>query len=122
MPEKHSPGPWKLREVCGQGPKKTRDHLVAVETRSGHILNAFNVGSEKELNTIHQDGVPMHKEEMLANYRLMAAAPDLLAACQAVVSGDFHAPFCKAMRGMHNPCDCGLELCRESVARARGES
>lgn len=91
MSEKHTPGPWRLHEqrgrtyvVAGRGVEagEFMGHLIAAETTC---------------------------PDWPANARLIAAAPDLLAACEAVLS----APVVAAP----HPC---WQMVRDAVARAKG--
>lgn len=98
MSAKHTPGPWKVWH--GGGPN------------DGY----FTIGSDME----HRGGIvaeytvpaPRPDGEVQANARLIAAAPDLLAACQGLLS-----PTC-TIYGR----DVDLRAIAEAVAKATGEA
>lgn len=72
MKIKHTPGPWILSDTTKAGNRKV----------SGYGWDYFaNV-------TVRMDGTAANCEEGEANARLIAAAPDLLAALKAIV--EFH--------------------------------
>jgi len=83
MNTKHTPGPWTLETV---------------KTQVGHChkIGPFpgSCGRDVGYACVYVDGqhapdARTGKEaELLANAKLIAAAPDLLQACQAVLSGD----------------------------------
>jgi hypothetical protein len=61
-------------------------------------------------------------EEIVANRLLARAAPDLLAACEAVVAysnGGKHDSGCYIR--VQEPCTCGLDAAAAAIAKARGE-
>lgn len=87
---KHTPGPWKVfldgvKTVCGR-PGMDRSQLMPV------VL--LGLGCNKE-----------------ANARLIAAAPDLLAACEAVIEYMKYGQFEKA-----------VEVCKAAIDKAKGKS
>lgn len=99
---RHTPGPWEVDDcgnICGGGAA-----LAAV-----YGAEDFPCLPEEDYDAVNV--------ECAANARLMAAAPDLLAACE------------KALEFWHSdhPNDTGeamdaREFIRRAVARAKGES
>lgn len=67
---KHTPGPWRA-ELTGSSPVK----IIADNDIVGYAV----YGPLQDVDTEHQGGVPTAE----ANARLIAAAPDLLAALKA---------------------------------------
>jgi len=82
---KHTPGPWRVNHRC-----------VEDEARNAIASVYRNV-----------DGTGHNK----ANARLIAAAPDLLAACEAILSGWGH----------QDGVSRAVEKARAARAKARGE-
>jgi hypothetical protein len=81
--------PYELRRAKGE-------KMVAIFAASGHCLNAFTL-TEEETASIHPDGIAMPPDEMLAHFRLMACAPELLAAC------------CEALDWGESAVACGID-------------
>ena len=82
----HTPGPWK----------------VLVENHHIYAKDSYPVASA----TSHRKS-----EERLANARLIAAAPDLLAACELMLT----------VYGLKQEAPHAFETMRSAVAKARGE-
>jgi hypothetical protein len=73
---KHTPGPWKV--VPFSDPSKTIPHIMATsQSQTGHPI---------EIAVLWASAVDS-PEECIANARLIAAAPDLLAAMKDMLSG-----------------------------------
>jgi hypothetical protein len=87
---KHTPGPWR----AGGAPRKVNDteidiaarlESMAAELRRSYEYEPATIGIDQETTG---DGVPIAEVIMIdggeapANARLIAAAPDLLAACE----------------------------------------
>lgn len=89
MTDKHTPGPWDV-----QG-----DTYVTV--------NSLIIAHCKQAGRTSLD-------EAMANARLIAAAPDLLAALEKVI--DYH------VTGINPLSDAAILSARAAIARARGES
>ena len=68
---KNTPGPWRT-ELCGR-------------YKRGHYIVAEGVGRPSRVGYAYSDIRRMHLGEEEANARLIAAAPDLLAACEALL-------------------------------------
>jgi hypothetical protein len=66
---KHTPGPWK----------------VYVESKHHAYIHAFREGLEFSIGEIYETAVP---KELKSNARLIAAAPELLGACKALLAVD----------------------------------
>lgn len=86
----HTPGPWAVDEI----------RSVQAITWCGEVCIADVGGNADE-------------EEQLANARLIAAAPDLLAACEAMIAAE---KACDILAG-----DSAITAIRAAIARAKGE-
>ncbi len=94
---KHTPGPW--------------TQWAALSSDIYNIRYIDGDNSEPVATIRHP--VNMHQSEALANARLIAAAPELLEACEAVLSAlNSHQAYDKDMR----------PLLRSVITKAKGES
>lgn len=76
---KHTPGPWEVHDY--------RNGDASAETWIGILKGAFDVdGKARQIGQFRFSALPT--EENWANAYLMAAAPDLLAACKAFIDYD----------------------------------
>jgi hypothetical protein len=101
MTAKHTPGPWEASRwrVCG----RIDTDRICVICDTAH--NAKSRTPENE-----------------ANARLIAAAPDLLAACQQLLK-DFNQLWLDTTDGEHGePLDQGPNMARAAIAKATGET
>lgn len=73
METKHTPEPWDVQN---------KGHLYGPSARH-EVVNGINIDGSKNLPTICR--MPDLSEQSYANARLIAAAPDLLAACRAAL-------------------------------------
>lgn len=73
-PQGHTPGRWEVRR---------EGDLLGIFA-GDYCLNGMAV-SEATSGQLHRDGLPMSEAEIVADFRLIAAAPDLLAACESAV-------------------------------------
>ena len=73
----HTPGPWLVDETNGLG-------IFGIWTDAADRLSTNPMQICSMLQTQNSCGAP--KEQRAANGRLIAAAPDLLEACQAFVA------------------------------------
>jgi hypothetical protein len=73
MEKKYTPGPWRMCNEgrCSCGLVSSRDFTVASVSSSCIKDEGVNLG----------DGLSNTSEEFKANYKLIAAAPELLEAC-----------------------------------------
>jgi len=98
---KHTPGPWKVKDELPDG-----DIYILPESRvDGNSICRMD------------DDAP---EQMLANAALIAAAPDLLAACEGMID------LCKTLLlkdcGFYSPDNNGyIQTARWAIAKAKGE-
>lgn len=106
----HTPGPWKLE-------------TVSTSVGSCHKIGPFpSNGVYGETHTcIYSDNVRVGEtgntigNELLANARLIAAAPELLEALKSMVSA-FHP----TQGGSNIYCDAATDMARAAIARAEG--
>lgn len=105
----HTRGPWTTYAVEG----------------SCEVRQRLSFGTGKALLRMIPDDTP----EWIANARLISAAPDLLEACRAALSGSFHSDDCpydatKEYLVKHPRCVCGHARVREqfraAIAKATG--
>jgi hypothetical protein len=96
---KHTPGPW--------GIAISISNLGFVEVRDKDGLGKNILASVGGNCLSHHAGSPVMPDEALANARLVAAAPDLLAACEA------------ALKGVLDP-DARKQM-KAAVAKAKGQ-
>ena len=101
----HTPGPWKFGK-----------ELTA---RSGEWLVSFDAGSKGRGIAIAETRAGSGNEE--ANARLIAAAPDLLAACKSMIEWDDrekdHAVDFSARMSL---CEAAFNAARAAIAKAKG--
>ena len=102
MTTKHTPGPWSLGE---RG-------MIEAEPRDGPLSEA--VGAVAFV----YGPFDFHGQ---ANARLIAAAPDLLAACEAALRGHgrVHEDEC-TIGSDDNRCSCHVGMLKAAVAKAKG--
>ena len=101
MEIKHTPGPWQFDEVattCGR----------AFRIGAGEMLKAG-----KGCCIIYDDYHGNPENERKANARLIAAAPDLLDACDFALT---------ILEGMGNGSGGAANACRAAIAKAEGRS
>jgi hypothetical protein len=91
---KHTPAPWSIERVNGSS-------RVFIERDGGDFLN-------KLIAAVMSDN---RDEPHMANARLIAAAPDLLAALEAIVSADARGELC------HDE----IALAVEAITKATGQ-
>lgn len=105
MSEKHTPGPWCVSEDDASGQAVVRGEHIEIATCWHHCVGSIEI-------------------EMRANARLVAAAPDLLAALQGAIgalefSQDFH-------RDLGNEDQAfaadRLDAARAAIAKATGDA
>lgn len=105
---KHTPGPWKTADITSRG-----THVYwRIEAPSKHVA-----GVSVDV-TLYPVDVVAVSEELKANARLIAAAPDLLAALEALevaVSMDFSLD-------RDSRINAAASGARAAIAKARGES
>ena len=105
---KHTPGPWV--QPMRYSPEDGCDiPCGAIEDADGRSITVCTYDQEPTISA--------------ANARLIAAAPDLLAACKAVSEWHQHSVGCPASEiGAigDSGCDCGLAAVRAAIAKAEG--
>lgn len=109
----HTPGPWLL----------TEDKQAVYALMSNPDERSIRRGHPAEINRfyagLHCDrACPI--AELHANARLIAAAPDLLAACEYLVAWHTPGDLPEGMRGSHFAKR--MERARAAIAKAKGEA
>ena len=94
---KHTPGPWILDSL---------NRSIVHDNPARFVISAYSVLTRNEFH----DGKRIVTEEMEANARLIASAPDLL----AIVEGLMDAGYLDDTGGLHDQA-------RAVVAKAKGE-
>lgn len=72
---KHTPGPWKIRELRKEEPAEYRDFAIDTVSKYESITIA---------TTFHAQSITLAEDR--ANAQLIAAAPKLLKACEKLVT------------------------------------
>lgn len=99
---KHTAGPWAV--------------LPATRVRPALIVGPTDDGDE--IGTIREDDY-LGGEEAAANARLIAAAPELLEACQSM-DADLNDPGCW-IGALMSPNPKTVDLIRAAIAKATGD-
>lgn len=89
----HTPGPWKA---------EVESHRVKIAGSDNYYIAVL--GAEND-----------YREKQLANAQLIAAAPDLLAACHIVLT------HIKVGPGSEFSLALALEMCKKAITKAEGE-
>ena len=114
----HTPGPWGFQE----GDKERRGS------------STVHKASDKEFTIAHVTCESLNvaqREEDIANARLIAVAPELLAACEQSLSLSQHADGCRwwnipvttmndserSQAEQREACNCHLKACRDAIAK-----
>ena len=98
----HTPGPWRIEE--------DPNHWFDITGESEN-------GLARLISLLHPVGTPQETE---ANARLIAAAPALLAACEAIVAANI-LPADEMPRREMDAAYPAIDLCRAAIAQAKGE-
>ena len=104
---KHTPGPWSVTTSRSTGsgqPWITRDY------DTGGVLSTVFDGENPQTFPLSQ-----------ANARLIATAPDLLAACEAVLNAIEAFPHAASKTPLGKPQGGIAKALRAAIASARGE-
>lgn len=99
---KHTPGPWKAQSRCAS------DGTLVVKDAS---FDEICVVREKTLRDYTDED-----KKHVANARLIAAAPDLLAACEAVLKADANP-----QPWLEPKYSNAIAQARSALSKARGE-
>lgn len=100
MPTKHTPGPW---YAVGSW----------VEHENDKVADICNCDPE----SMGQEHLGRSDAEIRANARLIAAAPDLLAACEAIWKYDQADCEADSFINLYEPA---MALIQEAIGRAKG--
>ncbi|MCC7424353.1 MAG: hypothetical protein IT428_29140 [Planctomycetaceae bacterium] len=127
MAEKHTPGPWE-----GEYDESEESHVIRMATAienparysTVHVWECRHGLSDDE----EHPKTRQRFEESEANMRLMASAPDLLAALESMLTAwDDECPDCKcaccapAPDDIVSPAPCSMCMARAAIAKAKGE-
>lgn len=82
----HTPGPWKPGFKADSPDADRHTVWQYVESPSGHAVATVGCYQRKRFKYKSDDVKRISQEETEANINLFAAAPDLLAACEALVA------------------------------------
>lgn len=106
---KHTPGPWRYCMFADHLP----DYVIKTGNRRLAKVNMFAANPENSYNRDVAEGE--------ANARLIAAAPELLSACERMMVGLLKqsTPTCEWYEGIEYD---GAEEARSAIAKARGEA
>ena len=119
MADKWTPGPWRISEVWRPaiaGTKHTGDRV----DEHGNVFWGYSVsGSNEHGGDILPTLAAVHNfpEQIEANARLIAAAPDMAKALDTLIE--------VYDGGMNHPAvslPLAIEVCRAALAKARGQS
>lgn len=110
---KHTPGPWHIRH-CDDNGCMSMTAISAVPVPAGNVDCYEDRDPDDMIAIVFHQSEPFvrpedRKGERVANAALIAAAPDLLAALDAMV----------AVFGCE--CDSEIVIARAAIAKARGE-
>ena len=113
MKTKHTPGPWIAHPKEVYSAYSTPEYHLAINKVNGHDIVPHVAGWRKLTKYSQTDSgsYGFSHEEAEANARLIAASPELLEACQAVMS---------ANRGEHLPAEVIIKLA-EAISKATQE-
>lgn len=99
----HTPGPWIVLH------ENDMSIITKSEFSQGEVVAQLSTWGDSELK---------------ANAQLIAAAPDLLAACKSLLSEPFGCPFCDSGRLRNSErihtLDCAYVLLQNAIAKAEG--
>lgn len=103
---KHTPGPWNYTLCDGE---------------SAWLVGPRNAEGPDYVADAHKLTHGRRDEDSEANARLIAAAPELLAACESVIEeyGGHHATGCVERPDDKGGC-CFVAMVRAAIAKARG--
>lgn len=110
---KHTPGPWRIDE-------DSDDFPVVVGPRKG--ARRFGVEGEWDICLMDKDEDPSRRGVIMANARLIAAAPDMLAALKAQEAADDAGEKRSGLRQWQALEDKAVALRFAAVSKAEGRS
>lgn len=122
---KHTPGPWTAKNTPGAGLSVHADVSKALGERYSKDCPVYHVGSDNcSLSITYELWTQFPRAEWAAmqeaNARLIAAAPELLAACQALVRYQKLIDSSKT-HGLIEAYAESFEAAAGAVAKATGE-
>ena len=107
----HTPGPWAWQSFgCG-------NLLIAQHGRRPVVLGAITDLEKHCAPAMNKDGRLELVDPDHPNARLIAAAPDLLAACKQLIECDHYVHF--AVR-LNNQEMKGIDMIKEAIVKAEG--
>lgn len=102
---KHAPGPWMIADYKTMN---SGDHVI--------------LSPENGVDDPHPVVASVSRRPgYSANARLIAAAPDLLEACEWAMTALRHKSFCPAAEE-RGKCNCGIFHIENAIAKATGEA
>lgn len=112
----HTPGPWEYGGVAGI--TTTFDREVNIYPPDASLTGGYQYSGPIAVVAVGEDAGGE------ANARLVAAAPDLLAACEAVIEAVGNPHSLTLLANLHGPgglAECIMRLLQPAVAMAKGE-
>lgn len=106
---KHTPGPWTIRETIAEPYIHGNYWVVDVDLGPQRKEASWPDATATVSPCLGLEGQPISREIVEANARLIAAAPDLLAACEKWLSGETTWSTTQA-----------YEMAARAVAKAKG--
>jgi len=114
----HTPGPW-TSEVTNAGEIGSKDK-VRVEAADGHIAIICRIQQNNARNTFGKElNVHRNLQEVKANARLIAAAPDLLSLLDTI-AGELGAWRCSGDPRPATWADVRIRRIHAAIAKAKG--
>lgn len=109
MSAKHTPGRWWVERLVPGVPH----HPQCIAKMLGYY-GTWAVYAE--------EGERVDAQQERANAHLMAAASELLAACEAALGVAWHEEGCESYELGEARCDCFRRALRAAITKARGDS
>ena len=100
---RHTPGPWTREE----GERFRHDQSAGIRSANG-----MYVATALDFNQVDRD------EEVEANARLIAAATELLEACEAAARSCHHPTCSWGKTGAGTICNCHVKMAKAAVTKA----
>ncbi len=124
MPESHTPGPWAIHPdfrttvVPASDTKKKVGGCIDPDTEASEYAKVICNQMGNRYPEYHRSRVS--PEEARANAQLIAAAPDLLVALEALAKAAFMAT-CEDDAGLHHLDGSLIDAAWKSIRKAKGK-